>query len=279
MKAWKDAIFGIEATHPISHHGVFPESKYAAFRKGGSFLFARAGEVGMGGDGSSSHAHDDFLSPIAWLAGLPVIVDPGTFIYNGKPKRRAQYRDWEAHNAFAIDNKTVAEQKFNFGWTRVRPPAIIERETATENSVGFVGKFGEWPLITREITIAEPAAAAVASLEILDMFEKDQEPYRICEWHLHFHPRWKHKVMPPKIEASLFEDSEGNMIIIDHGGAFDTTTVETYDYSPMYGVSQRAHLFRAYCHEPIGLVHIRVALFTADYDTEEALNEVIGTSR
>jgi hypothetical protein len=276
MDAWKDALFG-QSTLPVkSEQGVFPDSKYAAFHIGNSFLFVRAGEFGMGGDGSSSHAHDDFLSPMAWLAGLPVIVDPGTFVYNGNPDERSKYRGWQAHNAFAIDSKTGAEQKLNFGWSRVRPPATVVSETSSDQGVGLAATFGEWPNVTRGLLLSEPATAAVASLDIIDVFEyKNEAPYKGAEWRLHLDPRWKQKVLPPQIEAAMFEDANGNLLAINHGDSFDAATVETYDYSPLYGVAERALMFRAYRAEPIDTIRIRIALFTPDFDTEAALNEAL----
>ncbi|HET6512279.1 MAG TPA: heparinase II/III family protein, partial [Candidatus Kapabacteria bacterium] len=72
-EAWFDALFGPSKVSSFRTKS-FEISHYGAIVSGESALFIRGGEFGMGGNGSSSHAHDDLLAPVIWLSGVPVLV-------------------------------------------------------------------------------------------------------------------------------------------------------------------------------------------------------------
>lgn len=234
---WKDAIFGPTSTPAASNNGVFHVAQQAAYRVGASFLFMRAGQFGMGGDGYSSHAHDDFLSPIIYLDGEPVLVDPGTLVYNGNPLARAKYRGADAHNTLVIRGPSRPVQRMNFGWHRTRKRARIISASANEESATVIGQFGEWPEHQRSVEITRNGA------HVIDAFASATDA---AEWRFHLHPTWNHA------GGLRFESLDGDLLTIEHSDDFESVTIEPYDFSPSYGVETVANMLRLTHSRPQG---------------------------
>lgn len=99
-------ITGRCATAPVSYDfdspatgevgfAAFPDFGLYVFRSGALYLAVRCGPVA--GDGA--HAHNDQLALELWLAGGPVVLDPGTHLYTALPDERNRYRSVRAHFA------------------------------------------------------------------------------------------------------------------------------------------------------------------------------------
>jgi hypothetical protein len=65
-----------------------------------------------------NHGHADALSVTLWAKGVPILVDPGTFRYNGVPEHRAYFKGTSAHNTVAIDGQDQAVQETGFIWSK-----------------------------------------------------------------------------------------------------------------------------------------------------------------
>ncbi len=57
----------------------------------------------------TGHFHQDELSITFSINGIPVLVDPGTYLYTANPFARNYFRSYRNHNTFYLDEK----QKFN----------------------------------------------------------------------------------------------------------------------------------------------------------------------
>jgi hypothetical protein len=68
---------------------------------GGDLVTFRAGPHGQHGAGG--HAHNDPLAVGVWLDGVPVIADPGTGMYLGRPAWRDRFRGVAAHATLCVD--------------------------------------------------------------------------------------------------------------------------------------------------------------------------------
>jgi hypothetical protein len=228
-EAWLSAGLGRETTPAADTMEFFTVSRQAAVRVQDSFLFIRGGEFGMGGAGFSSHAHDDLLSPILYLAGLPVLADPGTYVYNGSPGERRAYRGTSAHNV--IGETSAAVQRMNFGWHTVRPDATLDLLEHSADRVKLQGSYGEWPWHERHVVLESHRAIVRDRMGIGDGHSK-------CDFRFHLDPRWK-LASQTAIEL-LFEDHASNHLTVRLRGAEQPLTVQQYDYSPSYRVKQPA---------------------------------------
>ncbi len=242
-EAWKTRVFGASETSASFEHGLFPKAEHVAYHIDNSFLFIRGGEFGMGGAGYSSHAHDDFLSPIIFLDTFPVLADPGTFIYNGDRESRAKYRTAEAHNGLILNDATRPRQRMNFGWLKVRPDALIFGSQLRDDSAAAIGHYHEWPDHKRFVEIRPDVAF------LIDTFEK--QVTGTCEWRLHLDPIWS---LEGILESGNygFTNAAGDHLLIVLRGAFEARSLESYDFSPSYGVKQEGLVLSLATSNPVG---------------------------
>lgn len=244
---WKEVVFGKTPLVHTHRHDLFDTSKYISYSdRSNSYLFMRAGEFGMGGPGFSSHAHDDLLSPIVWLLGRPVLVDPGTYVYNGAPQDRRRFRGPEAHNSF-VWGESSARQKLNFGWRTVRMPAGLLAFEETPSSCLVRASYGEWPFHHREIRIESE------NCWIEDVVEGPRSP--ALAW-LHLHPGWKLIVEEP--DGMLLENEVGDRLRVTISGW--AKSVASYDYSPSYRVQERGIVLQLTAERPRGKFAVRLTL-------------------
>lgn len=65
------------------------------------WLLARCGPLGQHGFGG--HDHNDQLSFVLYIDGVPVVVDPGTFVYTPLPQERNAFRATAVHNTLRVE--------------------------------------------------------------------------------------------------------------------------------------------------------------------------------
>jgi hypothetical protein len=232
---WKDAIFGKNIIISEEKNCYFDKAQHLTARVGKNYCFARAGEFGWGGDGFSSHAHDDFLSLIVALDGVNIIVDPGTYVYNGAPEERDKERRANNHNGLIIGGETGAVPKPSFGWFKTRPAASIDSFSWDEENIIAETSYGEWRgqhsrhfILTEEEFILEDR-----------LLMKSNES---LEWNFHFHPRWRlEKISALKIALRDFRD---NHFEFELSGIEAELVVLPYDFSPAYMQKSKAWQLR-----------------------------------
>ena len=65
-----------------------------------------------------NHGHADALSITLSVNGHPMLIDPGTYRYNGVPGWRGYFKGTRAHNTVTIDDLDQAVQETSFIWSR-----------------------------------------------------------------------------------------------------------------------------------------------------------------
>lgn len=75
-----------------------------------------------------AHGHADALSLTLDYAGVPILIDPGTFSYTGDPRWRRYFRSTRAHNTVAVDGLDQADQVSAFVWSRPYHARLVRRE-------------------------------------------------------------------------------------------------------------------------------------------------------
>jgi hypothetical protein len=102
---------------PNERCGSFPSAGYWTQRSGwepnDSHLVFDCGGLGILAGG---HAHADALSFTLFSHGRELLVDPGTFVYNGSPEWRGYFRSTRAHNTVVVDGLDQSEQAGTFRW-------------------------------------------------------------------------------------------------------------------------------------------------------------------
>lgn len=106
---------------------VRPAATSAAFRDGGYFIM-RDGwgadanymliSCGPHGALTGGHAHADALAIEVAAGGRPLIVDPGTGLYVGRPELRNGLRSSQSHSTVTVDDVSSAEPGGPFSWRR-----------------------------------------------------------------------------------------------------------------------------------------------------------------
>jgi hypothetical protein len=247
---WKDAIFGANIFSTKGNKCYFEEAQHLTGRLEKNYLFARAGEFGWGGDGFSSHAHDDFLSPILALDGVNILVDPGTYAYNGAPEDRDKERNAHYHNGLIIGGVTGAVPKPSFGWVKTRPDASIDFFSWNEDKIIAEASYGEWRgQHSRYFTLSKEEFI----LEDRFKFKSDET----LEWNFHFHPRWRME----KISLMKFalRDFRNNHYEIELSGIEAEFEFLNYDFAPAY--MQKSKAWKLRIHNSIRAREERIVSF------------------
>jgi hypothetical protein len=91
-----------------------------------------------------AHGHADALSFELRIGGRPVLIDPGTYAYQGEPEWRRYFRSTLAHNTLEIENADQAAQAGPFLWSspiasRVESAHGIDDGAIAELSVAHDG--------------------------------------------------------------------------------------------------------------------------------------------
>lgn len=101
---------------PSSGAAHFPHAGYSVFRGEDWVAAFDHGPLGMAP--LYNHGHSDALSALLWRGGKAILVDPGTFRYNGEPEWRRYFKGTRAHNTVSVDGRDQAEQAGSFIWRR-----------------------------------------------------------------------------------------------------------------------------------------------------------------
>ncbi len=115
--------------------GAVPVTRAShAFRQGGWVTLAEQREsaerdhwlvldAGPHGALSHAHAHADALAIDLSVAGLPMLVDPGTGAYVGELRQR--YRSTAVHNTVTVDGTDSSEQGASFTWRSAADSSLL----------------------------------------------------------------------------------------------------------------------------------------------------------
>lgn len=97
------------------------------------FCLAHAGPLGY--LSIAGHGHADALSFTLNVGGVPVIVDPGTYIYHADPKWREYFRSTKAHNTVTMDDKSQSVAGGLFLWEKKADTEVLTWEPDDQGGV------------------------------------------------------------------------------------------------------------------------------------------------
>lgn len=188
------------------------------FAEGACVLAFDHGPLGFGR--LAAHGHADALSVQLYVDGEPVLIDPGTYIYNGNCGMRDRFRSTRAHNTVSVGGRDQSEALGPFLWGRkanVSGFALEEREDCVIMSAEHDGYA---PVRTRR-TVEVQSANVVISDEV------DGQEGALVSWHLPFAGVETGGV------ATDFRLQSGALVRIEAGAPLETAS---FDYSPAYGI-------------------------------------------
>ena len=105
---------------------TFKDSGYTVIRKQNMVLSLDHGPLGMAP--LYGHGHADALSVTLSYNGTPILIDPGTYRYNGVPEWRRYFKSTRAHNTVTIDGMDQANQASGFIWTKPYECKVVDRK-------------------------------------------------------------------------------------------------------------------------------------------------------
>lgn len=136
------------------------------FDEGRAVLAFDHGPLGFGQ--LAAHGHADALSVQLFVDGEPVLIDPGTYVYNGNQEARDWFRSTGAHNTVNMDGKNQSEALGPFLWGRKANVLAFSLE-ASEGGIRMSAEHDGYAPLTacRSLNIAGSAAT------ICDSFSGD----------------------------------------------------------------------------------------------------------
>lgn len=134
--AWEAYWWGFEPTGeavdpvpPSAAHCHHPDAGHAVYRDDDAYLLISNGIVGT--EGFGNHKHNDQLSFEYHAGGIPLIVDPGSFVYTSDPDARNLFRSTGYHNTLEVDgaeqNETNPEWLFRLMESGTPETMLFER--------------------------------------------------------------------------------------------------------------------------------------------------------
>ncbi len=87
-----------------------------------------------------AHGHADALSVVLSTAGQEVLLDTGTYTYNGDQEWRRYFRGTRAHNTVVVDSLDQAVQETTFMWSEPYHAELIHKEESNDGSVFLVAR-------------------------------------------------------------------------------------------------------------------------------------------
>lgn len=103
---------------PLADIESFPDGGVTILRADGGRIVLAFDHGPLGFGSLAAHGHADALSVQLYVDGAPVLIDPGTYIYNGNPDMRNLFRSTAMHNTVCVDGESQSEMLGPFLWGR-----------------------------------------------------------------------------------------------------------------------------------------------------------------
>ncbi len=112
---------------PVADFNVFADSGYTVLRGSHDLVFTfDHGPLGMAP--LFNHGHADALSVTLGISGSQMLIDPGTYRYNGAPGWRRYFKGTRAHNTITVDGRDQARQETGFIWSRPYNARLLKQK-------------------------------------------------------------------------------------------------------------------------------------------------------
>jgi hypothetical protein len=223
------------AAAPVHEAGAsvreFADAGLTVMRRGGNYLIITNGIVGTGGFGN--HKHNDVLGFEYHVAGRPVLVDPGSFVYTSDPDARNLFRSTRSHNTLCVDDEEQNELRpeWLFRLFEKSTPVRLRLEDAGD-VVRYCGRHTGYQRLTEPVSHTREFSfdLATGGLQLVDHLE-GRGRHRL-RWHFHFAPGVEIDPLDAARHSVRFDD----VALILGAPQSLTAARSTGWYSPSYGV-------------------------------------------
>lgn len=106
----------IKAIYTVPQYICYKEGGNSIFRSRDARILIGVDHAALGFGSIAAHGHADALSFQMYVDGIPIFVDPGTYIYHYDLKSRNAYRRTENHNTLCINKRDQSEMLGAFLW-------------------------------------------------------------------------------------------------------------------------------------------------------------------
>lgn len=181
------------------------------------------------------HAHADLFQVELSVKGVPLLVDSGTYRYNGVPLERRYFRGTTAHNTLSFRGADQTRQLSTFRWMR---PARVKSWSLQEEEQGFFftgthDGFGRYGLFhRREIRVNR----TIDEMECRDCLEGNEFGVVIVNWH--FQPGLELRRLDSSTFGILREEARLATARFKADGDNTQANLEKKEFSPRYGELQ-----------------------------------------
>ncbi len=147
------------------------------------FCLADAGSLGF--LGIAAHGHADALSFTLSMGGVPIIIDPGTYVYHADAHWRSYFRGTKAHNTVTVDNLDQSEPGGTFLWKQKAETKVLAWEH-TSNETFLNAEHNGYLRLSEGVIHRRNLSLNHNRLEVVDYLEGSG--VHNLEWRLHFAP-------------------------------------------------------------------------------------------
>ncbi len=222
---------------------TFDSAGYTAIR-GNSDLRVLFDHGPLGMPPLYNHGHADALSVTLAMGGDELLIDSGTFRYNGAPAERAYFKGTGAHNTVVVDGFDQAEQVTGFIWKSPFSSRLLRKEQIDGGFLFEAEHTGyarlQQPVMHRRTLIYTPQKSVL----LKDQFVGDGEHEFSLQFHLH------PDALVNEIDGWWRIDRAGGTIWLKLLDDFQLELLQGEEnsltgwYAPSYGIKQPAPTLR-----------------------------------
>ena len=229
----KAAAFPAPPSRTVPSAG-FVEGGVYVMRHKDSHVFIDCGPLGLAGRGG--HGHNDALSFEAWLCGVPLVIDRGSFVYTASFDKRNEFRSTASHNTPAVDAEEINRFDPDNLWAMqndARAECTIWRDDPGEDL--FVGMHHGYERLGVNVERRIKLEKASCVLEIVDAIDGQGHHELTIPFHL------APGVSVERRGTEVRLHSAGRVFSVAGQGDDWTLAVEPCTISPSYGIALPSH--------------------------------------
>lgn len=179
---------------------------------------------------ASGHSHQDRLSWTLAVAGKPVFIDPGTWMYNSDIELRKYFKSTGSHNTLMIDNEEQAVTDFTRAFSGITGiTCSIDRHQCGGEIVGIKMSHSGYSRLPNLGEVERTIEIGRNEISVSDHCEGASSHYVSIGYLVHPEVQWIH------MEKGCFHLSfDGFSLIVAAPDSFELKTEEKW-YSDSYG--------------------------------------------